>query len=120
MIVSESMFIEKKDVEGAHNFSKAPSEIKVSLKFSATTRGGEWYLEKRGSWKILSGSQNLGSVYDKSRDFLPKSLGLGFLTKISTSPEFYHSPPLQLQSTSRMYDNSNIFSLIAYSGEGFF
>ena len=28
--------------------------------------GGEWYLEKRGSRKILAGSRNLGSVFDKS------------------------------------------------------
>ena len=63
-------------------------------------RGGEWYLEKRGSRKILAGSRNLGSVFDKSRslvfawfvltffesrNFLPKSLGLGFLTRISAS-----------------------------------
>ena len=63
-------------------------------------RGGEWYLEKRGSQKILAGSRSLGSVFDKSqslvfawfvftffesRNFLPKSLGLGFLTRISAS-----------------------------------
>ena len=63
-------------------------------------RGGEWYLEKRGSRKILPGSRNLGSVFDKSRslvfsrfaftffesrNFSPKSLGLGFLTRISAS-----------------------------------
>ena len=63
-------------------------------------RGGEWYLEKRGSRKILAGSRNLGSVFDKSRslvfawfvftffesrNFLLKSLGLGFLTRISES-----------------------------------
>ena len=63
-------------------------------------RGGEWYPEKRGSRKILAGSRNLGSVFDKSRslvfawfvftffesrNFLPKSLGLGFLTRISAS-----------------------------------
>ena len=63
-------------------------------------RGGEWYLEKRGSRKILAGSRNLGGVFDKSRNlvfawfvytffesrsFLPKSLGLGFLTRISLS-----------------------------------
>ena len=62
--------------------------------------GGEWYLEKRGSWKILAGSRNLGSIFDKSRslvfswfaftffesrNFSPKSLGLGFLTGISAS-----------------------------------
>ena len=63
-------------------------------------RGGEWYLEKRGSRKILAGSRNLGSVFDKSRslvfswfaftffesrNFSPKSLRLGFLTRISVS-----------------------------------
>ena len=65
-----------------------------------TCRGGEWYLEKRGSRKILVVSRNLGSVFDKSRNlvfawfvftffesrnFLPKSLRLGFLTRISAS-----------------------------------
>ena len=64
------------------------------------SRGGEWYLEKRGSRKILAGSRNLGSVFDKSRslvfswfaftffqsrNFSPKSLGLGFLTRFSAS-----------------------------------
>ena len=29
-------------------------------------RCGEWYLEKRGSRKILAGSQNLRSVFEKS------------------------------------------------------
>ena len=63
-------------------------------------RGGEWYLEKRGSRKILAGSRNPGSVFDKSqrlviswfaftffesRNFSPKSLGLGFLTRIPAS-----------------------------------
>ena len=33
-------------------------------------QGGEWYLEKRGSRKILSGSRNLVSVYDKSRSLV--------------------------------------------------
>ena len=55
---------------------------------------------KNVSRKILEGSRNLGSVFDKSqslvfswfvftffesRNFLPKSLGLGFLTRISVS-----------------------------------
>ena len=31
----------------------------------------------------------------ESRNFLPKSLGLGFLTRVSASLGFYHSPPLQ-------------------------
>ena len=70
----------------------------ASLAFSF--RGGEWYLEKRGSRKILAGSRNLGSVSDKSRSLVfswfvltffesrnvsPKSLGLGFLIRISAS-----------------------------------
>ena len=57
---------------------------------------------KRGSQQILAGSRNLGSVFDKSRslvfawfvftffesrNFLPKSLGLGFLTTILASRE---------------------------------
>ena len=65
-----------------------------------TLRGGEWYLKKRESRKILAGSRNLGNVFDKSRslvfswfvftffdsrNFSPKSLGLGFLTRISAS-----------------------------------
>ena len=64
------------------------------------SRGGEWYLEKRGYRKILARSRNLGNVFDKSRslvfswfvftffesrNFSPKSLGLGFLTRISAS-----------------------------------
>ena len=68
--------------------------------FFLKIRGGEWYLEKCGSQKILAGSRNLGSVFDKSRslvfawfvftvfesrNILPKSLGLGFLTSISAS-----------------------------------
>ena len=57
---------------------------------SKEIRGGEFYLEKRGSRKIFSGPRHLGSVYDKTRSlvfswfvftflsletFLPKSLG---------------------------------------------
>ena len=68
--------------------------------FLKDIRGGEWYLEKRGSRKSLAGSRNLGSVFDKSRslvfswfvftffesrNFSPKSLGLRFLTRISAS-----------------------------------
>ena len=37
---------------------------------SSKVRGGEWYLEKRGSRKILTGSQNLGSVFDNSRSLV--------------------------------------------------
>ena len=74
------------------------------------SRGGEWYLEKRGSRKIFAGSRNPGSVFDKSRslvfawfvftffesrNFLTKILGLGFLTRISAS-RLYHSLPLSV------------------------
>ena len=97
---------------------------RVLLCHPCLSRGGEWYLEKRGSRKILAGSRNLGSVFDKSRslvfawfvftffesqNFLPKSLGLGFLTRISASrrvsdftichPSFFH-PPLTLHAKS--------------------
>ena len=73
---------------------------KFSTRTFANSRGAEWYLGKRGSRKILAGSRNLGSVFDKSRslvfswfvftffesrNFSPKSLGLGFLTRISAS-----------------------------------
>ena len=44
------------------------SKIKEILVHSI--RGGEWYLEKRGSRKILAGSRNLGSVFDKSRSLV--------------------------------------------------
>ena len=33
-------------------------------------------------------------TFFESRNFLPKSLGLGFLTRISASLGFYHLPPL--------------------------
>ena len=38
--------------------------------YSNRNRGSEWYLEKCGSQKILSGTQNLGSVYDKSQSLI--------------------------------------------------
>ena len=72
----------------------------IIVRLRKKIRGGDWYLEKRGSRKILAGSRSLGSVFDKSRNlvfawfvftffesgnFLPKSLGLRFLTRISAS-----------------------------------
>ena len=95
---------------------------RVLLCHPCLSRGGEWYLEKRGSRKILARSQNLGSIFDKSRslvfawfvytflesqNFLAKSLG--FLTRISASrrvsdftichPSFFH-PSLTLHAKS--------------------
>ena len=81
-------------------FEMFSSMFLVVTTLEVTWRGGEWYLEKRGSRQILAGSRKLGSVFDKSRslvfawfvftffesrNFLPKSLGLGFLTRISAS-----------------------------------
>ena len=78
----------------------SPVSKNIHIHTLYTKRGGEWYLEKRGSRKILAGSRNLGSVFDKSRSLVfswfvftffesrnvsPKSLGLGFLIRISAS-----------------------------------
>ena len=43
------------------------------LKFqivASSSRGGEWYHEKHGFRKILAGSRNLGSIFDKSRSLV--------------------------------------------------
>ena len=40
------------------------------MPFHKIMRGGEWYLEKRGSLKILAGSRNLGRVFYKSRSLV--------------------------------------------------
>ena len=71
-----------------------------SLRETSIFKGWQWYLEKRGSWKILARYWNLGNVFDKSwslvsawfvftffesRNFLLKSLGIKFLTRISVS-----------------------------------
>ena len=47
---------------------------------STLIRGGEWYLEKRVSRKILAGSRNVGSVFDKSRNLVLHGLFLLFLS----------------------------------------
>ena len=92
------------------------SETAAMLVTQTNPRGGEWYLEKRGSRKILAGSRNLGSVSDKSRSLVfswfvftfcesrnvsPKSLGLGFLIRISASrrvSDFTICHPFKLRS----------------------
>ena len=76
------------------------------------TRGSECYLEKRGSRKILAGSQNLVSVFDKSRSLVFSLFVFTFFESrifftnesrdrisnkdlgVSASLGFYHSPPL--------------------------
>ena len=68
---------------------------------NSKSRGGEWYLEKRGSRKIWVGSRNISRkrfwsvskshfcmvcfTFFESWNFLPKSLTLRFLTRISAS-----------------------------------
>ena len=83
-----------------HRTPCAMSNIVTINGLTCNIRGVEWYLEKRGSRKILVESRNLESGFDKSRslifawfDFyffesrniLPRSLGLEFLTRISAS-----------------------------------
>ena len=92
----------------AHSSGNSPSKTLhvavVQTAFKTTliqpSCGSLSYLEKRGSWKILAGSWNLGNVFDKSwslvsawfvftffesRNFLSKSLRVEFLTRISVS-----------------------------------
>ena len=45
-------------------------KVHVHVQYLSSSRGGEWYLEKRGSRKILAGSRNLESVFDKSRNLV--------------------------------------------------
>ena len=45
-----------------------------------SVRGGQWYLEKCGSRKILAGSRNLGNVFDKSRSLVFSWFVLLFLS----------------------------------------
>ena len=54
------------------------------------TRGGEWYLEKHVSWKVLARSRNLGSVFYESRSlvfcvFFWRPRVSNFLPKVSES-----------------------------------
>ena len=52
------------------NIHKQSVNFKNLSTFLSKARGGEWYLEKSGSRKILAGSQNLGNVFDKSRSLV--------------------------------------------------
>ena len=47
------------------SFRKVKS-ISADILQDELSRGGEWYLEKRESRKILAGSRNLRNVFDKS------------------------------------------------------
>ena len=95
--------------------------------------GGKWYLEKRGSRKILAGSRNLGSVFDESRNlifawfvftffesrnFLPKSLGLGFLTRISASrqvTDFTIRHTFKFQLSSFLFLTPSLCSAVCFN-----
>ena len=50
--------------------NNGPVLLLILLRLLDIERGGEWYLEKRGSPKILAGSRNLRSVFDKSRSLI--------------------------------------------------
>ena len=84
----------------SERFFSGDSGFSLSLKNNTWVVNGSYNLEKHGSQKILAGSRNLGSVFDESRslvfawfvytffesrNFLTKSLGLRFLTRISAS-----------------------------------
>ena len=90
--------------------------INTNDKTSLTTCnwGGEWHLEKRGSRRILAGSRNLESIFDKSRSivfawFVFTFSSLKLFTKesrsrifnqdlgVSVGLGFYHSLPLIMQ-----------------------
>ena len=45
-------------------------ETLLRVKALAIFRGGEWYPENRGSWKLLIGSKNLGSFCDESQSLI--------------------------------------------------
>ena len=92
-------FFSKREGQIPSNFDRR-SFILARIQHNKEIRGGEFYLEKRGSRKIFSGPRHLGSVYDKTRSlvfswfvftflsletFLPESLGFGFLARISAS-----------------------------------
>ena len=59
---------------------------KIEFREIVYLKGGERYLKKRGSRKILSGSRNLGSVFDKSRSLVFSWFVFTFLS-LET---FYH------------------------------
>ena len=61
------------------------SQLTVSGSMQYMFRGDEWFLEKLRSWKLLAGSQNLGSVFDKSRSLV----FAWFVFTFSKSRNFY-------------------------------
>ena len=52
----------------------------IIVRLRKKIRGGEWYLEKRGSRKILAGSRNLESVLDSLKFSFLHGLFLLFLS----------------------------------------
>ena len=62
-------FFSKREGQIHSNFDRR-SFILARIQHSKEIRGGEFYLEKRGSRKIFSGPRHLGSVYDKTRSLV--------------------------------------------------
>ena len=62
-------FFSKREGQIHSNFDRR-SFILARIQHNKEIRGGEFYLEKRGSRKIFSGPPNLGSVYDKTRSLV--------------------------------------------------
>ena len=103
----------------------------VVLVLESKGRGGEWYPEKRGSRKILAGSRNLGSVFDKSRNLVFAWFVFTFLSLetfyqrvsgsdnydlgVSANLGFYHSPPLKVSSDGPETVERCIFSWFTWN-----
>ena len=62
-------FFSKREGQIHSNFDRR-SFILARIQHNKEIRGGEFYLEKRGSRKIFSGLRHLGSVYDKTRSLV--------------------------------------------------
>ena len=62
-------FFSKREGQIHSNFDRS-SFILARIQHNKEIRGGEFYLEKRGSRKIFSGPRHLGSVYDKTRSLV--------------------------------------------------
>ena len=80
------------------------NRVCIHLQVFTSCRGGEWYLEKRGSRKILAGSRNLESIFDKSRNLVFAWFVFTFCESQKLLPKslrFYHSPPLHVHVSGK-------------------
>ena len=88
--MKEDYFVDQEHVEVTQRLecfpqNSPPSSSPVNGK-THTARGGEWYLENRGSRKHFIQSRNLGSLYEESR-----SLVFSAFISVSKSRIFYPS-----------------------------